>query len=72
VPARGSFSFVFRLLACFLPLFLSMFVHGFKVEDTCFVEYREVGSMSEELLHGFLFLFSILVFWLHNLEFHNL
>jgi hypothetical protein len=29
VLARGSFSFVLGLLACFLSLFLSVFVHGF-------------------------------------------
>jgi hypothetical protein len=31
---------------------LSMFVHGFKEEDSCFIGYREVGSIPEELSHG--------------------
>jgi hypothetical protein len=52
VPARGSFSFVLGLLACFLSLFLPVFVHGFNVEDSCFVGYREVGCIPEEQLHG--------------------
>jgi hypothetical protein len=51
VSAHDLFYFVLGLLACFLPLFLSVFVHGFEVEDSCFAEYREVGSILEELLH---------------------
>jgi hypothetical protein len=51
MPVYGSFSFVLELLVCFLPLFLSVFAYGFKVEDSCFLGYREVGSIPEELLH---------------------
>jgi hypothetical protein len=35
---------------CFLALFLSLLVHGFKVADSRLVGAREVGSIPKELL----------------------
>jgi hypothetical protein len=55
------------LLVCFLPLFRALW---FGMKDYRLVVYREVGSISEELLLGF-FLFNFLVVWLHNLVFNK-
>jgi hypothetical protein len=44
------------------------------MDDFCFVGYREVGSIPEELLHshgGFLLFLILLAFWLHNLMIHK-
>jgi hypothetical protein len=74
VSARGLFlCFMLGLLGCFLPLFLALLT--VRDGDSCFVGYREVGFIPEELLQGQGWISSLLllllVFWLHNLVFHK-